>query len=275
MYIREYKKMSLHIRPIPITVDAHHPPPPDSVLMHHEFSLALIAPKGSGKTTTLCNLLLFYKNYFHSIVIFSPTVANDEKWHYIKQQPLLARNTALENFLKHLDQKKDSPSAVVGPAPCELNPLAQEPVFNPKIPEELFLTEYDESVLGGLLAEQQKMINFLEQRGKTKHLANRILLVFDDLVGSTLFSSRRNNVFKKLNTNHRHFSTSILLVSQAYKEIPKTVRVNVSGVILFEIANEKELECIYEENPCSMKKEIWLQVYHHAVAEPYGFMFIK
>ena len=265
---------SLHVRPIPITVDAHHPPPPDPVLMHHEFSLALIAPKGSGKTTTLCNILLFYKNYFHTIVIFSPTVANDEKWHFIKQQPLLARNTPLETFLKTLDQKKESANHVVGPAPYEMQARDETP-FNPRIPEDLFMTDYDETVLGGLLDEQQKLITFLEHRGKTKHLANRVLLVFDDLVGSNLFSSRRKNVFKKLNTNHRHFSTSILLVSQAYKEIPKTVRVNVSAVILFEIANEKELECIYEENPCSMKKDNWLEVYHHAVNEPYGFMFIK
>jgi len=36
----------------------------------------------------------------------------------------------------------------------------------------------------------------------------------DDLVGSKLFSGKRNNPFKMLNTNHRHYSASILMCSQ-------------------------------------------------------------
>lgn len=40
-----------------------------------------------------------------------------------------------------------------------------------------------------------------------------------DLVGSSLFSNARNNVFKGLNTRHRHYSCSMLMVSQGYKYI--------------------------------------------------------
>ncbi len=256
--------------------------PPSPSLYQHPFIHSFFNCLCSGKTTTLCNLLLFYKQYFHTIVIFSPTVANDEKWVFIKEQPLLTPNTALQQFLRTLDKKKESTTSVVGPAPYETTAVHREETRaqpdrakTHRIPEGLFMTEYDESVLRSLLDEQQKVIDFLKHHGKTKHLANRLLLVFDDLVGSTLFSNNRKNVFKRLNTNHRHYSASILLVSQAYKEIPKTVRVNVSGLILFDIANEKELECIYEENPCSMKKEAWLEVYHHAVAAPYAFLYIK
>ena len=36
--------------------------------------MALFAPKGSGKSTTIVNLLDFYKGYFHTILVFSPTV---------------------------------------------------------------------------------------------------------------------------------------------------------------------------------------------------------
>lgn len=51
-----------------------HPDAPYEMLPKHEFSMALIAPKGSGKTTTIVNLLDFYKGYFHTILVFSPTV---------------------------------------------------------------------------------------------------------------------------------------------------------------------------------------------------------
>ena len=40
----------------------------------------MIAPRGSGKSTLILNMILdFYKNYFHTIRIFSPTSAGDIK----------------------------------------------------------------------------------------------------------------------------------------------------------------------------------------------------
>jgi Ni2+-binding GTPase involved in maturation of urease and hydrogenase len=72
--------MKLTVEAIPTPKGFVHPPAKYDALPRHEFSMGLIAPKGSGKTTVLCNLLKFYKGYFHSILVFSPTVASDEKW---------------------------------------------------------------------------------------------------------------------------------------------------------------------------------------------------
>ncbi len=72
--------MNLKVKPIPVPASSNHPPPPSDVLPKHEFSIGIIAPKGSGKTTVIANLLNFYRGYFHTIVVFSPTVASDEKW---------------------------------------------------------------------------------------------------------------------------------------------------------------------------------------------------
>jgi hypothetical protein len=176
---------------------------------------------------------MYYKNYFHTIVIFSPTVKNDDKWEYVKKQSLLAENKKLKKFFK--DLKKDKPEFVANKpsAPIEkmegsvvTGHVEKKDKFDPKIPECCFIEEYTEGDLQEILGEQQKMIDLLSSHGKSKHLANRMLLIFDDLVGSGLFNSSRQNPFKKLNTNHRHYSCSILEVSQAYKEIPKTVRTN-------------------------------------------------
>jgi len=70
---------SLVVKPIPTPSGADHPGPPSDVLPRHEFSMGFIAPKGSGKTTALINLLHFYKGFFNTIIVFSPTVKNDEK----------------------------------------------------------------------------------------------------------------------------------------------------------------------------------------------------
>lgn len=81
-YFMKRKDYDLTVKPVPVPQSAHHPPPPHGgdVLPKHEFTIGIIAPKGSGKTTVIANLLKFYKGYFHTILIFSPTVASDEKW---------------------------------------------------------------------------------------------------------------------------------------------------------------------------------------------------
>lgn len=68
-----------------LTVDAidepigsQHPEPDYDMLPRHEFSALMIAPRGSGKTTLMLNLITkFFKGYFHRIIVFSPTMHGD------------------------------------------------------------------------------------------------------------------------------------------------------------------------------------------------------
>lgn len=267
--------MKLEIKPIPIPSGSTHPNNKSPVLPKHEFTMGLIAPKGSGKTTALMNLLKFYQGYFHNIIIFSPTVNNDEKWDWIKKQPLLVENKPLKMWIATQKNKEENPNSVVHKPQIGhvLDDFIQD--FSPTIPKEHFLAEYDESTLSKIMHEQQNLIDLLKKFGKTKHLANRILFVFDDLVGSSLFSGKKKNPFKTLNTNHRHFSFSVLMVSQAYKEIPKTVRIQYSCLIIFEIPNENEVKAVYEENPLRLKFDDWVELYEEAVSGDHNFMYIN
>jgi hypothetical protein len=272
------KRKFLCIKEIPVDLGATHPKTSYEELPNHEFSMGLIAPKGAGKTTLICNLLNFYKGYFHNIIVFSPTVKNDEKWDWVKKQPLLCENKPLQKWFK--TKSKETTEIVEGPRLkddlvekyCKTRKLP-DGKFDPKIPEEHFIHEYDSSTLQNLLMEQQELIDLLKEQGVTKHLANRLLFLFDDLVGSSLFGSERTNPFKILNTTHRHFSCSIIMVSQAYKEIPKTVRTNFSCLILFEIYNDKEIDVICEEYPMGMNKNKWIEAYRYAVRDPHAFLF--
>ena len=264
---------SLQINEIPVPSKFKHPPPPNEVLPKHEFTMGIIAPKGSGKTTLICNLLKFYKGYFHTIIIFSPTVASDEKWDYIKSLPLLAENTALRQFLAN-EEKKIYRQTIVESPPDPV-PQVERQIFDPKIPEDCFKSEYESDDLAQLMRDQMKMVRYLKKKGQSKHLANRCLIIFDDLVGSQLFSASRDNPFKMFNTNHRHYSFSAIMVSQAYKEIPKTVRTQFSCGILFEIPNDKEIEVIYEETPLGYKRDAWQKIYEHCVEDEYSFFYFN
>lgn len=268
----------LPVKPVPIPDTAQHEESPHDVLPNHEFSMGLIAPKGAGKTTLICNLLSFFKGYFHTIIVFSPTVANDEKWDWVKKQPLLAENKKLKKWLQQQKKKKQENPVVEMPnehPDSEFHDLMEneKEKFDPHIPEECFYSDYNEDDLRGILNQQQAMIELLKEHGKTKHLANRILFLFDDLVGSSLFSGARKNAFKMLNTNHRHFSSSLIMVSQAFKEIPKTVRTNFSCLILFEIFSDGELDAIYTEFPMGLKRPQWEEMYQHCIEGDHNFLF--
>ena len=225
----------------------------------------------------------FYRGYFHSIVVFSPTVKNDEKWEWLKTQKILGKNSKLDCFIKEqLNEIRGSESEGLvnrGASKTdqikELEKYLTPPEFDGKVSEDFFLETYSEETLREILIEQKTLIHLLKKFGKTKHVANRILLVFDDLVGSSLFSNNKKNAFKMLNTNHRHYSCSILEVTQAYKEIPRTVRTNFSCLILFEIPNEQEIKVIYEENPVGYKIKDWCEIYDYCVSGDHNFMFIN
>jgi hypothetical protein len=184
-------------------------------------------------------------------------------------------NKRLKKFLKELKKKKQDANPIVKePEEKPIVPEFEEE-FDPHIPEENFVAEFDIEDIRDMMKSQMQMVSFLKKNKQSKHLANRILFIFDDMVGSELFNQSKSNPFRTFNSNHRHYSFSCLLVSQFYKEIQKLVRVNLSALALFEIANEEEVEVIYKENPVGLKRKEWDEVYRYCVEEDYSFMFIN
>lgn len=124
------------------------------------------------------------------------------------------------------------------------------------------------------LQKQDEIINILGEKGYSKHVADRILIICDDQAG--LFrGGNNNNPIVNYVIKHRHVSTSCIIVTQAYKAVPKTIRTNCNSLILFEIPNLSELHAIYEENPEGLNEKEWTKVYKYATKDPYSFMYIN
>lgn len=281
--------MSLEIKEIPVPKD-DHPESPNIILPKHEFTMGIIAPKGAGKTTLMINLLEYYKGYFHTIVIFSPSIKNDPKWEWVKQRPYLTENVKLKKFLRKIAEKhKKKVHEVVGPLPggmeMELDDAMEMGIvdgqkggkdFDPKIPEEFFIEEYSQEALKEILDEQNAMVNQIEDHGGNKYLANRLLIILDDLVGSDAFKRNRKNPFIMANTNHRHLSLSMLQVVQAYKEFPTTVRRNWTCIVFFKNFNQHEIDAVLEEYSLGVvdKKERY-EIYEYCTKEPHSFLYFN
>lgn len=251
-----------------------HPDPIHPVFPKHAFSMLIVAPKGSGKTNLLVHLILHqYKEYFHDLVVCSPTLSNDPKWTLVKKQKhLLAENKKLQAIIEGRSRNKKRWKIVFADPYDKEKEVAK---FDGKVdPTRMF---GDQNLLWPILQQQQNMIEFLEEEGyedQAKFLADRMLIVIDDCAGT--FKNTNNNPMVNYVIKHRHYSSSPIIVTQAFKAIPKTIRTNCNAQIYFDIGNQQELKSIYEEAGDGLPQDIWMAMYKHAVkTEPYSFLYFN
>lgn len=273
---KKLKGRGLDIRKVPVPANSEHPDPPHGygLLPRHEFVTALFAPKGGGKTNTIINMLEFYKDYFHEIYVFSPSITSDVKWRYAKNLDLLIPNERLQAIVKHHEEK---PTGIVQdrPLPDKIRALVDfTKKHDPKIPKENFFDNYDEKIFRSIMDKNRELVDLLDKHGYNKADANRILVIIDDPVGMNVYSNSRNNFYKGFNTRHRHYSASILCVSQGFKEMPSTVRTNLTSALVYEIGNMAELEKIYVELQMGLTWDEWYEAYKEATKEPFNFLFL-
>lgn len=269
--------MDLRIKLIKPKNEIGHPKVGHPILPQHEFSMLIVAPKGSGKTNFICNLILnHYRKYFHQIYVCSPTIDNDEKWDVVKDTPhVLLQNRKLENILNGHGPKEKKLRKVVFEDEKQMQKEDQKNKvkFDGKIPEENFFS--DMSMIPSIIQKQQDIIERIRNEGygdKSKFLADRNLIILDDQAGMFKAGNTQNPMVNFV-IKHRHSSSSLIIVTQAYKAIPRTIRSNCNALVLFEIPNLVERKSIYEENPEGLKEDQWMDVYEYATEKPFSFLY--
>lgn len=259
-----------------------HPRVKHPILPQHEFSMLIVAPKGSGKTNLICNMLLnHYKGYFHQIWVVCPTVENDPKWDVVKStKGLLVENKALK---KALGEKTKVANRIVpkivhkseGQEAKHVEEGVEENKFDGRLPADAFFDNMDE--IPKRLQKQREVVDKLHElhvEKKSRFLIDRILVILDDQAGQ-FKGGNVNNPMVNYVIKHRHYNTSLMVVTQAYKAIPKSIRTNMNALICFEVPNQAELDVIYEEWPEDMNEIEWLKVYRAAVHEPFSFLYLN
>lgn len=205
-----------------------------------------------------------------------PTILKQKSDYYNRHvldfnQPCASEETSDKRVIEKLFMPTSSSSK--SEVNHEVNPKKAKK--NQVQPEDCF-EEYSEATLNQKMKEQDDIVEACKQmKVDLPTTVPRICWVFDDMVGSGLFNQKRDNAFKRLTVRRRHFYSSLIGVTQAYKEIPKTTRTNANCLILFKIDSDKEIQMIYEEYPMGLKFPQWMAVYKYCTSEPYSFMLIN
>ena len=231
-----------------------------TLLPRHPFSMSIIGSKSAGKSNLMINLLTnkegLYKQ-FNRIILISPTASMDEKINNLLLNPIIQPNYKLDKEIEKKAIKKKI---------MEDNEM-QHIKSNEYINTFDILNELTPDFLNDLMTHQKNVINEFG-----KKTSDKVLLILDDSIQNKFLHSRQFINFVLLS---RHVNISLILISQAYFLINKSIRLNCSCLVLFEIANKKEIDSIFEENNIGVNKEEFIHIYNQIMKKPFNFLTIN
>jgi len=210
MRISEKDNPELAIRPFDNQLKPTNSIHPD--LPQPPFTLMLCCPKGGGKSTNIIRLI--YGN------------------RKCKSTP---KGSTYHRFYRHYFSRifVFSPTWRLDKGKTGRCNIPDDQVFDEQ-------SHYEE-VLQEIVDAQ---VEDIEEDGQ----AEPVLIIFSDLAGSSLFTTRKDSVVNRLAFNSRHLNISLIVDTQSLRQISNPFRENLSAILLFGgISNRLELKKIYEE----------------------------
>lgn len=168
------------------------------------------------------------------------------------------------NLLTRTNMYKDyfDDILVISPTAVHLDPNYREL----DLPDENFF-DPDTDVLERLMEIQEDNI---EKVGKLD--SPKILLVLDDIISYKTFVN--SPLLLKFAVMSRHWNISLMVLSQAYHRIPKSIRMQMTAIVFFKGSN-KELEVLAEDfSAPGMSKHRFIEAICYATHKRYNFFFV-
>lgn len=140
----------------------------------------------------------------------------------------------------------------------------------------------DENIIENLNEEAVNKLNEIvdtntekiKNDGITKTSKNsKILIICDDCISERVFI--KSNILSRLATAGRHALISTIICSQSYTKVPRVIRLQCQGLIVFPSSND-EIELLCEDLcPAGMSKKNFLELIKFATDERYSFLFVN
>lgn len=140
-----------------------------------------------------------------------------------------------------------------------------------KIPAENFIKDFDPKILDTILTNRKKQITKegVEKVAKT----DRVLLLFDDCISEKKFLESPQNL--KMFTLLRHYLCSVCILSQSFKKIPRSIRLNANYLAIFP-SLQSEINIMLEEiTPSGISKNEFRDIIAYCTKGRYDFMAIN
>lgn len=219
----------------------------------------LLAPKNSGKTTIIMNIIKHCVNRNTSLIFFVATHNKDDSYeaifkhlddngiNYTTYDDIIedgvnVLNELLNQMLAHVDDdKKPKPKPMIH----TMEGLGRVQLFQP--------------------IEQPKK--------RVKKIAPRFCFVFDDMA-----SQCRNMALTRLLKIHRHLKASVFISVQSISDLTPSAILQIDVAILFRGLrnNIKKLEHIYTNLDIQhISFEEFLRIYREATENPYNFLWVS
>jgi hypothetical protein len=250
--------------------------PPAMPKLHQ--ACLVVGPRGSGKSTATVNLI--ERLPFDRIFVISPSMkSNKELMDRLKIEPEDVFEdpddlTCLEAIKAAIEAERD-----------DLERYREEL----KRYRKLMKTIHSESSLFRLsdddLADFFQDGDFQPPKHRWGGRKVCMCLILDDVQGSMLYSKPRK--INQLTIYHRHLGQlkeggalglSLFFLVQSYKAqaggISRTIRGNVTSMILFANKNQKMLDEIAEELAGEVSPEVFHKVFKQAIQDKHDFLFV-
>ena len=71
---------------------------------------------------------------------------------------------------------------------------------------------------------------------------NKILIVFDDIIGDVIQNKKLNSIVTELFIRGRKLNISLVFITKSYFKVPKHVRLNATHFFITKILSKRELQ---------------------------------
>ena len=140
-----------------------------------------------------------------------------------------------------------------------------------KIPKENFIKKFDPSILETILTNRKNQIkkDGIEKVAKS----DRVILIFDDCIAEKKFLDSKENLM--MFTLLRHYLCSVCILSQSFKKIPRSIRINANFTCIFPSLESEILVMLDEICPAGITKKEFRKIITYCTTGRYDFMTIN
>lgn len=258
---------------VPSGMSGRYPTPPEMPRANGIF--VAVARRGGGKSVAISNLVRLME--FDRIFLISPTASSNKAiLDPLKIDP--------DDVYEDLDDPKVI-DYVIEKVNQERDDLEE---YNEKMKDYKaflkMLNDHNQVIPDRMLMSFYRNGSFEPPQHKWGGRKPKIALIVDDAQNSKVFTGKK---LPNLCIKHRHYGQmkeggsiglSVFLMCQNYKcvagGLPKPVRSNATGWLLFKNSNEKEKQFVAEELSFDISDEKFLDMWDEATKEPFNFLFV-